>query len=534
LHPKIKDEINELIKQIHAILQSKGLSENLSEYSSEYPALNKLIEDLLALRNFTDALSKGDLSQTLSLRGYWPGLLKALQSNLRHLTLQTRMVASGDYNQHIDFMGDFSHAFNTMITRLKESTENEQKYIDELKSYQIAIEESERKYKFISENIDDVIWLLDDAMNIRYISPSLEKLLGFTAAEVEQKPINETALLFLQAAFREVTNLPIENRGTQLPLIIEWEQIRKDRKMVWLESSVNVAQNFDGDFIGFIGITRNISERKKDMSLLHHSYERKKRNTFFNRLASQNDADYSEICVSGWQDNIYIPKDFSLFFLALSNLNPVSNSADKAYRQQQLIDALLDHLNQKKGTIAWETASGIGIISAAPQCAALKDKEIEAAKDFIKYISAYISDFEVRIGTANYSEGWTKFANRLKNAETSVRIGKQVWPNQKTYHYEDCGIYQVLAPFAATDEAVSFITQMIGPLIKHPDLVETLEKILSGLSFKEIGAQMYLHHKTIQLRKQRIEQLLNISLDSYETRMSLVAAIQLMKIANGI
>jgi hypothetical protein len=37
---------------------------------------------------------------------------KALQSNLRHLTWKTQQVASGDLEQRVDFMGDFSSAFN--------------------------------------------------------------------------------------------------------------------------------------------------------------------------------------------------------------------------------------------------------------------------------------------------------------------------------------------------------------------------------------------------------------------------------------
>ncbi|HEY3426278.1 MAG TPA: PAS domain S-box protein, partial [Negativicutes bacterium] len=126
-----------------------------------------------------------------------------MQSNLKHLTWQTSMVASGDYSQHVDFMGDFSMSFNTMILRLKEATENEQRYIAELKKSQAIIEESERKYRLIAENTDDVIWLLDTEMNIRYISPSIEKLLGYSPEEFEGKPAIETPLPFLQAIFQE-------------------------------------------------------------------------------------------------------------------------------------------------------------------------------------------------------------------------------------------------------------------------------------------------------------------------------------------
>jgi class 3 adenylate cyclase len=46
---------------------------------------------------------------------------KALQSNLKHLTWKTQQIAAGDLEQKVDFMGDFSTAFNTMTQQLKES-----------------------------------------------------------------------------------------------------------------------------------------------------------------------------------------------------------------------------------------------------------------------------------------------------------------------------------------------------------------------------------------------------------------------------
>jgi len=46
---------------------------------------------------------------------------KSLQSNLKHLTWKTQQIASGDFAQRVDFMGDFSAAFNKMTEQLKDS-----------------------------------------------------------------------------------------------------------------------------------------------------------------------------------------------------------------------------------------------------------------------------------------------------------------------------------------------------------------------------------------------------------------------------
>jgi PAS domain S-box-containing protein len=509
----------------------------ISEYSQQYPALEKLANDLLLLSEFTNALSNGDLSQTLHMRGYFPGSLKALQSNLRHLTWQTHMVASGDYSQRVDFMGDFSHSFNTMIIRLREATENEQRYIAELEKSQAAIAESERKYRLIAENTDDVIWLLDNEMSIQYISPSIEKLLGYIPKDFEGKPAGKTPLPFLQAVFQQAKALFTEKNGDHKPFIIENEQTCKNKKVIWTESSISIVKNGEGKYCGILGVTRDISERKKNENLLYQTYERRKKSDFFNQLAaSKNDID-AKIYDLAWQSKVYIAKDFSLFFLLIDNLDTLISNENNLHRKQQIIDTLVDHLSRKENTIAWETLRGIGIITSAWQNADRKTAEWEAAQQYIKDLSLYFPNLKVRIGIANYADGLALFSSRLCNAETASAIGKRVWPEKLVYHYEDCGNYRALAPFARTTEADVYVTKMIGPLIEHDktdgtDLVETLKRILSGLSFKEIGTQMYLHHKTIQLRKQRIEQILNLSLDSYETRLALATAIQLKEISH--
>ena len=86
------------------------------------------------------ALAKGDLSGKLPPPyNEIAAPLKALHASLKHLTWQTQQIARGDYTQRVEFMGEFSDAFNTMIEQLAERTKNEnkekvkmQRYIDML------------------------------------------------------------------------------------------------------------------------------------------------------------------------------------------------------------------------------------------------------------------------------------------------------------------------------------------------------------------------------------------------------------------
>ncbi len=84
-------------------------------YSEE---LQQLIDYLTDIRRFAGAMAAGDLSATTKQAGGLAGSLKGLHANLRHLTWQTQQVAAGDFKQQVDFLGEFSVAFNQMVEAL--------------------------------------------------------------------------------------------------------------------------------------------------------------------------------------------------------------------------------------------------------------------------------------------------------------------------------------------------------------------------------------------------------------------------------
>jgi len=81
--------------------------------------LNLLRDYFIELQEFSRALSKGELdTEPPSRNNLFCWNLKALRSNLQHLTWQAQQVAKGDYTQQVDYLGDFSASFNYMITQL--------------------------------------------------------------------------------------------------------------------------------------------------------------------------------------------------------------------------------------------------------------------------------------------------------------------------------------------------------------------------------------------------------------------------------
>jgi diguanylate cyclase (GGDEF)-like protein len=83
--------------------------------------LEFLAECIGEIRAFSKALARGDLNSAIpSPENEMAAPLKALHATLRHLTWQTQQVAKGDYNQRVDYLGDFAEAFNTMTRQLEQ------------------------------------------------------------------------------------------------------------------------------------------------------------------------------------------------------------------------------------------------------------------------------------------------------------------------------------------------------------------------------------------------------------------------------
>ncbi|MEW5773173.1 MAG: GGDEF domain-containing protein [Thermodesulfobacteriota bacterium] len=111
--------VAEAARVIREALDSPRPPSGLPEALAGNAELHRLLADVQALREFVYALADGDLSGTLKVKGFLAGALKRLQAHLKHVTWQTQMVAAGDFSQRLDFMGEFSTAFNEMTVQLE-------------------------------------------------------------------------------------------------------------------------------------------------------------------------------------------------------------------------------------------------------------------------------------------------------------------------------------------------------------------------------------------------------------------------------
>lgn len=115
----LQDYLNHVIHDPeNAVLDLRKLPEEFREFGK---SLVTFSENAMETGEMAKSIAKGSLNIELpSSDNEMAAPLKSLHASLKHLTWQTQQVAKGDYRQRVDFMGDFSEAFNTMVEQLEQ------------------------------------------------------------------------------------------------------------------------------------------------------------------------------------------------------------------------------------------------------------------------------------------------------------------------------------------------------------------------------------------------------------------------------
>ena len=129
-----------------------------------------------------------------------------------------------------------------------------------------ALRVSEERHRLLADNASDVIWTMDLNGRNTYISPSVERMRGYTVAEAMQQTLHEaltpaSAQIAQAGLYRALEAIRAKQRVPDFRA--ELEQPCKQGGTVWTEVSFSGIENDAGEFVSFLGVTRDISERKR-------------------------------------------------------------------------------------------------------------------------------------------------------------------------------------------------------------------------------------------------------------------------------
>lgn len=195
----IKDVLN---APESAALDIQQLPEGFQDFGKE---LKSFAECILEASEIVKLLSNGHLSVKLpQMQNEITAPVKNLHASLKHLAWQTEQVARGDYQQRVDFMGEFSSSFNNMAYRLEQRHQAFLKDIENRRRENYIIQQNKNLYEllvgkleqwivvtdintgnwlFVSREIDDELASLDYGQKFQqWIEEQLEEMKGMKDA----------------------------------------------------------------------------------------------------------------------------------------------------------------------------------------------------------------------------------------------------------------------------------------------------------------------------------------------------------------
>lgn len=139
--------------------------------------------------------------------------------------------------------------------------------ITERKNARDRIAASELKYRQITDNMSDLIWMSDLNLNLTYLSPSVERVFGITADEYSSRTGEELFTIDSYAQLRgsikqHIDQLYGEGLDPNFLWTEELEAHYNGGKKIWVSMQLKFIFDDDSKPVGILGVTSDITERK--------------------------------------------------------------------------------------------------------------------------------------------------------------------------------------------------------------------------------------------------------------------------------
>ncbi len=255
-------DVDILMECLKDVLENRNIDYDYKELLSDNPKYIKLYDSLFEIRDAIIDIGKGELSNKIVSKGYLPGIVKNLQSTLKHLMWQTKAIALGDFTQNVDFLGEFSDAFNTM-------TEQVEVNINMIKNLEIESKEAKEHFEAIFDTSPDMTIISNQQGIILEANRAFFDILRYEKDEVIGKSYMDVVFFKNTDNDLYIRN-EIRNKGECKNL--ESILITKDKKALYVLSTSKIIE-FKSE-VQVISVFRDITERRNMEQALKESEEK--------------------------------------------------------------------------------------------------------------------------------------------------------------------------------------------------------------------------------------------------------------------
>ncbi|GBF35747.1 sensory box histidine kinase/response regulator [Desulfocucumis palustris] len=394
--------------------------------------------------------------------------------------------------------------------------------------------ESDRRLKDFAQAMPDISFIIDEdgrhlevfGNNEQLLPVPREELRGLTLHQVFPKELADTFLYEVRQTI---------STATQRNIIREIDLGQYKRCIEWRAAPMSYLVN--GKKTIAVSLT-DISERLKAERMLQLTYDLQRKSDFFNDIISGSAKIDEKVTAAAreWGIDLSLP-----LFCCLINIERAAGLTEKdkgnlmEFQFQKNI--IIDMLGSSREHVIWDNRDNIGVLCQAGDNAEDRRKGcIQAAAQLKEKTGKYDPGLVVIIGISDIHDGPEGLKKSYQEARIAILSAKcRGEKSGGVYHYRDIGLDQLLAAYGGKEDAAEYVRKKIGPLInydrqKGASLLPTLEAILHSSSLKEASQKIFLHYKTLVFRKQRIEKILGVSIDQFDTKLALAAAIKLHKL----